>query len=338
MKSLERIVATVAFRATDRTPVIPQVFGHAAVLSGVPLEDYVCDGALLARCQLEALAHYRYDAVFALMDVNVEAEALGLRLNFAADRYPTVQAHALAAELLATEPLRLPDPESAGRMPELLRAAHLLREALGDEVAVVGCVLGPMSLCAQLLGLEAALYLAIDEPEQFMQLLDFATEVLIRFGVAQINAGVHLPLVFDPAASPEIIPVPFYREFLVPRLVRLFSALKAAGARFNWLHTTGAIGAILPFYPLAGVELANLDYAVEPELAMQGLSWIAMNGNLKPLDFVYGAPDDIAKASARLLDLFAPRGGFILSSGCEIPPEARPENIMALVAAAMCES
>ena len=58
-----------------------------------------------------------------------------------------------------------------------------------------------------------------------------------------------------------------------------------------------------------------------------------LDGNLRPLAFVYDTPADIAAASARLLDLFAARGGFILSSGCEIPPEARPANVAAMVTA-----
>lgn len=338
MNSLERIAAAAAFGTPDRVPVVAQVFGHAAVLAGVGVGDYVRDGALLARCQLTALRHYGYDAVFALMDVNVEAEALGARLRWAADRYPTIEAHPLTGERLETTGLdaaRLttPDPEHAGRMPELLRAARLLREAVGDEVLVVGCVLGPMTLASQLLGFEAAVYLAIDEPERFGRLLDFATEVATRFGLAQLRAGVHLPLVFDPSASPELLPPPFYREFLLPRLARLFSAFKAAGAPLNWLHTAGAAESILPFYPLMGVDIANLDFSVDPARALRALPHTCLDGNLKPLAFVCDTPADIAAASHRLLDLFADRGGFILSSGCEIPPESRPENVAAMVKA-----
>jgi uroporphyrinogen decarboxylase len=100
------------------------------------------------------------------------------------------------------------------------------------------------------------------------------------------------------------------------------------------LHTAGAAESILPFYPLAGVDIANLDFSVDPERAMHALPHTCLDGNLKPLAFIYDSPDQIAAASARLLDLFDDRGGFILSSGCEIPPEARPENIMAMVRAA----
>ena len=75
MNSLERIAAAVAFEESDRVPVIAQVFGHAAVMSGVSLKAYLRDGELLAQCQIKALEKYGYDAVFAVMDVNVETEA-----------------------------------------------------------------------------------------------------------------------------------------------------------------------------------------------------------------------------------------------------------------------
>jgi uroporphyrinogen decarboxylase len=332
MNSLERIQAAVAFRTPDRTPVIPQVFGHAATLAGVALGDYVRDGALLAHCQLQALEYYDYDAVFALMDVNVETEAVGSVLTYRTDQYPIVKSYALAGGV-DVDALKVPDPHQAGRMPELLKAAKILRQEVGDDVLVVGCVMGPMTLATQLLGIEAALYMAIDQPEQFARLLDFATEVVIRFGTAQIAAGAHLPIVFDPSSTPEVIPAQFYRELVLPCLQRVFAAFKQAGSAVNWLHTAGSVAPILPFYPQAGVELANIDFCVDPLGAMQALPRTCLDGNIKPLSFVEATPEEIATESARLLELFAARGGFILSSGCEIPPESKPENIAALVAA-----
>ena len=332
MNSLERIQAAVRFQPADRVPVVAQVFGHAAILAGVPLGDYVRDGELLARCQLQALERYGYDAVFALMDVNVETEALGSVLTYRADQYPIIHAYALA-DGVGPNPLALPDPERAGRMPELLKAARMLRREVGDDVLVVGCVLGPMTLATQLLGIEKALYLAIDAPESFARLLDFATEVVAGFGIAQIEAGAHLPIVFDPAATPDVIPPAFHREFVLPRLQRLLAAFKQAGAVANWLHTAGPVTPLLPCYPQAGVDLANFDFCVDPRDARRALPGIALDGNLKSLAFVEATPEEITAASAHLLDLFAERGGFVLSSGCEIPPEARPENIAALVAA-----
>jgi uroporphyrinogen decarboxylase len=332
MNSIERIKATLGFEKPDRVPVIAQVFGHAATLAGVSLRDYIRDGKLLARCQIQALQRYDYDAVFALMDTSVETEAAGSVLAYPRDQYPYVKSYALSdAEDLGG--LLVPDPQRAGRMPELLKAAMTLRREVGDDVLVVGCVLGPMTVAMQLLGAEKALYLAIDYPERFARLLDFAAEVAIRFGVAQIEAGAHLPLVFDPCGSPAFIPHQFFREFELPRLQKLFATLKNAGAAANWLHIAGPAVPILPFYPQFGVDIANFDYCVDPLEAQQAVPQTCLDGNIKSLSFVEATPEMIADESSRLLNVFASRGGFILSSGCEIPPEAKPENVAAMVSA-----
>jgi len=333
MNSIDRINAAVNFDAPDHMPVIAQVFGHAATLANVALGDYVRDGELLARCQIKALEHYGYDAVFALMDVNVETEAMGSVLTYRKDQYPIVKSYVLS-KLADLDGLSVPNPYEVGRMPELLKAARILRHEVGDEVLVVGCVLGPMTLATQLLGIETALYLAIDESESFTHLLDFSTQVVVRFGVAQIAAGAHLPIVFDPSASPAVVPYQFFREFELPRLQRVFAAFKQAGAAANWLHIAGPTDPILPFYPRAGADIANFDFCVDPLDAQRVLPQTCLDGNIKPLSFVEATPEVIADESSRLLDLFADRGGFILSSGCEIPPESKPENVAAMVLAA----
>ena len=64
---------------------------------------------------------------------------------------------------------------------------------------------------------------------------------------------------------------------------------------------------------------------------MEGLPAVCIDGNIKPVAFVDEGPGDIESEAVNLLGAFKKRGGFILSSGCEIPPESRPENIAAMV-------
>jgi uroporphyrinogen decarboxylase len=335
MNSLERIAATLQFREADRAPVIAQVFAHAAALNGVPIDDYVRDGATLAQCQLRAWKHYGYDAVFSVMDVNVETEAAGSTLLYRKDRYPVVEQYALSGKSDFSA-LQVPDCRKAGRCGEMLKALSILRRELGNEVLVVGCVMGPFTLATQLLGMEAALYLAIDEPAQLESLMDFATETIVRFGQAQLDAGAHLTVVFDPSASPAVVPPQFFREFELPRLRRVFQALAGSGALASWLHIAGPSSAILPYYPATGANIACFDYCVSAATARDQLPATCLTGNIKPMTFVEGSPADIEADAARLLGDFRDRGGFILSSGCEIPPESAPENVAALVRAA-CE-
>ncbi len=333
MNSLERVRAAVMFQEPDRTPVIAQVFGHAARLAGAALDDYVQDGETLARCQLSALERYGYDAVFSVMDASVETEAAGATLRYRKDLYPAVERYALS-DKDDWDALPVPDPFLAGRMPEMLRALGILRRELGDETLVVGCVLGPFTLATQLIGMEKALYLVVDNPRRLGRLIDFATEVIIRFGLAQIRSGAHLPIVFDPSASPAVIPPDIFREFELPRLQRVFQAFKGAGAAAGWLHTAGPADNILPYYPAAGVDTANFHYCTSPEKAAERLPGACLDGNIKSVAFIEGTPSDIGAEAKGLIRAFRGRGGFILSSGCEIPPESRPENIAALVGAA----
>ena len=330
MNSMERIAATLKFQDADRIPVIAQVFGHAATLSGVSIDEYVRDGETLARCQLNALKQYGYDAVFSVMDVNVEAESIGSVLQYRMNQYPVIGRYALSRDS-DWNALAIPDPLQAGRMPEMLKAIGVLRRELGNSAPVIGCVLGPFTLASQLLGLETTLYLAVDDPERLERLMDYATEVVIRFGTAQLQAGAHLPLVFDPSASPAVIPPKFFREFELPRLKRVLGTFAKAGAIANWLHIAGPVSPILPYYPEARVDIANFDYCVPAAEARDILPSISLDGNIKSLTFVEGSPKDIKAEAVKLLSAFSDRGGFILSSGCEVPPESPPENVAAMV-------
>ena len=221
-------------------------------------------------------------------------------------------------------------------MPALLEMARRLRREVGEETLVVGVAQGPMTMAVQLIGVEAALYLAVDDPERFGRLLDLGTAIATRWGLAQIEAGVHLPLVFEPAGSPEVLPPALFQERVAPRLAGIFAAFREAGAITSWLHIAGQALPILPGYPALGAAIGNFDYCVDPLRLLPALadSPLCVDGNIKPLDFVEATPEAIEAESRRLIRLFERRGGFILSSGCEIPPESRPENIAAMVRAA----
>lgn len=333
MNGLERIRAAIRLEPTDRFPFAPQLFGHAAVTGEVGLAAYLRDGRLLAECQLREREAFGGDAVFAFMDFGVETEALGSRLKYYDNQYPDVVGYVLAPP---DDPARLlpPDPAQAGRMPEILRAAGLLRAACGETTFVAGAVAGPMTLATQLYGTETALFLAADEPVRFAAALDLAAATTLRFGAAQLAAGAHGIVIFDPAASPAVVPATFFRQHLLPHCKHLAAGLRAAGAQIIWLNIAGPTAAILPHYAEIGADIATFDYYVDADMAQRLLPHTCLAGNLKSLDFLDPAPAAIGKQVADLATAFAGRGGFILSSGCEIPPEAARANLLALAVAA----
>lgn len=329
MNSLERILAAVRLAPTDRVPFMPQTFGLAARAAGIAIDAYVRDGRCIAECQLQLRERLGSDGVFAFCDLGVETEALGSRLRYYAQQYPEVAEYVLAP---ADDParLRLPEPARDGRLPATLQALAALRAAVGDRVAVIGGVAGPMTLASQLYGVEAALYLTVDDRPRFAAALDLAVEVAIRYGSAQLAAGAHLVMVLDPAASPAVVPPEFFRELLLPRLQKLMAALRAAGAQATWLNIAGPTTAVLPYYRAIGADIATFDYYVDAATAGALLPRTCLLGNLKSLDFLASSPHALTAQARGLLAAFADRGGYILSSGCEVPAEAGEGGLAAL--------
>ncbi len=332
MKGLERVLRAVRFEDTDRLPVVPEVFAFSARYRGVKVRDYVCDGETLAACQLEAWRDFDYDCVFAFADLSVEAEALGCELSYPEDSYPYIVRHVLEGSDDLTG-LRLPDPEKAGRMPVILKACRILRREVSEEALVVGNVLGPVSIAGQLLGLERLLYLMVDEPDRVKRVLAFTTDVTIRFGLAIMEAGAHVPIVFNPMASPNVIPKAVFEAFELPNLKRVFEAFRRAGSPIAWMSTAGNTSTILPLYPEASIDLATIDYSVSLSDARRMIPRVAINGNIKP--FLFNTLDEASMKEeiARVIGEIGERRGFLLGSGCEIPLEARPENLRVLVEA-----
>jgi uroporphyrinogen decarboxylase len=81
------------------------------------------------------------------------------------------------------------------------------------------------------------------------------------------------------------------------------------------------------------VQIANFDYCLSIDDVTKALPSTCVDGNVRPVSFVDASPSEIAREAAALLAGFQQRGGFILSSGCEIPPESDPENVAALISA-----
>ena len=335
MLAIERLRRTILRLPCDRPPVVPQIFAHAAKVAGRSMDDYLESAEIAAQCQLAAWRHYGLEAVFAVLDLTIEAEAQGGTVARRHGIYPAIADPPFTPDRDFSR-LVPPDPATAGRMPAVVEMVASMRAGVGDCACVVALVQGPITLAVQFVGLQQALFLAVDDPDQFVHLLDYTTRVSRVFGLAQLAAGADVILVFEPVACPEVVPASLFRELIGQRVAHLNATFRQAGARANWLHIAGQTAKILPLYSSFGVDIGNFDYCVDADKAIESLgeSALCLDGNIKSLSFVTDSAESISQAAGALLDRFARRSGFILSSGCEIPPEAEEANVAALVAAA----
>jgi len=332
VNSIDRIKSTIAFEKTDRVPVFSHIYGFASRLNQIALKDYLNSAELMACCQLKAWKRFGYDGVTVFADNSLEAEALGSKISYNDNAYPQIIEYYLD-EIHDWKYLAIPDPEGDGRMPLILQACRIIKDEVGEETAVVGTVQGPMTLAGQLLGLEKLLYNVVDHPEEFCNLLNFTTRVMVTFGKALINAGAQVIHIFDPSSSCSVINRAVFGEYILPNLKQAFKEFKDSGEPICWLNITGQTEPVLDLFPETGADLFNIDYLVPIASAMEKLPHHCINGNIKPFSFISGEEEVIRREARDLLEQTQTRGGFILSPGCEIPLESKVGNIEAMLEA-----
>ena len=60
---------------------------------------------------------------------------------------------------------------------------------------------------------------------------------------------------------------------------------------------------------------------------------MAIMGDVPAAMFALGSPEEVYDYSMNLINKIGP-SGFILSSGCDVPYNAKPENVKAMISAA----
>lgn len=310
---------------------IPQVFGHSAVLAGQAVRRYVSDPDVMYRCQVAAQDYYGYDAVFPAADHSILAEGMGSELNYCQDGYPNLS-HPVLQDVRCWENLQQPDPYSSGRMPVTIEACRMLRRTFGDQVLVAAKIMGPMTIAGQLLGPEKLLFSLVDYPDDVKGLLDFVTEAAISYGKAQAEAGAHLIIIYDPMASPSIIPFELFRHVELPNLKKICIRLKEVRNLGLWFQCWIS-PKIYSMVKEIDLDLVSIDSHLDLAEALENLPDRFLVGNIGASAFLESTPEEISKIAKDRIMSVSNNKRFLLSSGCELPLESRPENIRALVKA-----
>ena len=208
MNSRERILAAARGEAVDVLPVAPYMGNHAARVAGDKLINYYTDAKHLAECQLKTWETYGHDVLVSQSDNYYMAEAFGCKIRYHEESIPTVDEVALEKPADIAR-LRRPDPTKDGRMPMYLEAVQLLKEAVGDEVAIRGCGTGPFVMAGHLFGPQKFLFeLGMMEADDggkgqaFLDLYDLICDTLIEFATLQIEAGATIVQCGDSLAFP----------------------------------------------------------------------------------------------------------------------------------------
>lgn len=331
----DRILASLAMKTPDRTPVFPIAHYYTAGMRGMPVSVFATSGEKMASALLAAYERFGWDGINPGCDVAVEGEALGSEVEFPEQAPPHVVRPALENPEYAVF-LRRPNPLKRGRMPVVIRATELCVKEAGKEIFIGPFTMGPFNCASQVRGVNNLLMDILDRPKFVHELLDFCVDVLIDYGKALIDVGAHAIFLGEALCTPGMISPAYYRETVLPRQQKLIAALKDYGAGHVLLHVCGNVRKILPAMLESGADIFDLDWQMDMEEARQTCADKAtLRGNLDPSAVLLsGSPDEVFAKSVEVIRAAGAGGGLILGSGCDVAIGTPAENLEAMMAAA----
>lgn len=293
MTSRERVFAAFQGKPHDRIPVMSPV----SLATGDCIRHskaYLPYANLNAR-KMAALAETSYsllgfDTVMPYFGVANEVGALGCSINWGNnDRLPKVCGgclHDLDAfkrpqNYLSRKPIK-----------SIISAIELLKKQVGDQAAIVGKVIGPLSMLFYLYGIQNTWHGLIIEPDKMRHVLEDLQALVVEFALAQIEAGADIITISEDAAG-ELISRDCYQQIVMPIEEKIH--LKLKDNAFTVFHLTSRIMDRVDLFARTGFDAFHFD-------SRNDLAQVKkMSGDMKligcinvPVTLLSGTKEDIA--------------------------------------------
>jgi MtaA/CmuA family methyltransferase len=310
----------------------PILMHFAARFAGQTYSHFVQDYQVLVESNLLCLEQFGHDAVSLISDPYRETSAFGAIEDFPEDAVPQCKTKLLKT-LEGVQRLRHPDVCACERTSDRIQGAKNYRSLLGDDVAIIGWIEGPLTESCDLAGVNEILLQTYTEPEFVSKLMQKCLAVAKDFARAQIEAGCDVMGVGDAICSQ--ISLPMYRHMVLPLHRDLFDYIHILGA-FVKLHICGDITHLLAGIRSSGADIVDIDWMVNPEQAHRSLGpQTCVCGNLDPVAVIEKQPEDeVFKLAKELVERKKDRK-FIFSGDCEITVNTPTENLSVLRKAAV---
>lgn len=309
---------------------LPILSFPAVQLMGISVKELINSSDAQARGMQLVAERTDAAASVSLMDLSVEAECFGSTIRVSDDEVPTVVGSIVSSEEEARS-LEVPSI-GTGRTGLYIEAIEKAVELIQDRPVFAG-VIGPFSLAGRLMDVTEAMIYCYEEPDMVHILLEKATEFIIAYCAAYKETGADGVVIAEPLAG--LLSPALAAEFSAPYVKRIVDAVQddtflviyhnCGNCTIQQIESILSIGAAAYHFGNA-IDMAEMMTHIPAKT-------IAM-GNVDPAgEFRNGTPASIREATWKVMSACCQYSNFVISSGCDIPPLSRWENIDAFFAA-----
>lgn len=273
------------------------------------------------------------DAIFPLMDLSVEANAMGRYTVFPKEESATVVKDAFSVEELAA--CKRINISFDTRLLGYVETVKLMSIGLPGGMLKGAYVTGPYSLAALIMGADEAAMASLLRPEYLENICQLTTEKIRQYTQLLVAAGAQIVCILEPSAV--MLGPDQFQRFSAAYVRNIVDSCRYADVSMVY-HTCGNTMRLVTKMAESGVEAVSLDSAAAGvdlvAVARILPPEIAIVGNINPTGvLLHGRPDEVEMEVTELLRRMKPYPNFILSTGCDLPQETPLENIQAFMKA-----
>jgi uroporphyrinogen decarboxylase len=236
---------------------------------------------LCAQVTLMPVEQLGVDGAVLYADILLPMEGMGISFEIQPDIGPII--HNPIRTMQDVAALRVIDAEEA--TPSVMEAIRLVRRELAGRQAVIGFSGAPFTLaCYVIEGCPSREYgtaksLMYGQPEVWHALMHKLTEVITRYLLAQISAGVDVVQLFDSWVG--ALAQSAYQRFVLPYTQRIFEAIRQTGT--PTIHFGTGTASLLELMAEAGGDIISVDWCVDLDEAWARIGYErGIQGNLDP--------------------------------------------------------
>ena len=311
-------------REAETKKAMPILSFPAVQLMGISVKELISNSDRQAEGMVRIAERVDAAASVSLMDLSVEAECFGSQIVVSEDEVPTVKG-SIVSDLEDVEKLQIP-PVGAGRTDIYIDAVRKAVEKIHDRPVFAGMI-GPYSLAGRLLDVTEIMFYCYDEPEMVALLLDKVTEFLISYGKAYKETGANGIMLAEPLAG--LLSPALAEEFSAPYVKRIVDAIQDDNFLVIYHNCGNCTIQMIDSILDTGAAAYHFGNAIDMAEMMKHIpaDTIAM-GNIDPAgQFRNGTTESIRTETLELMEKCCSYPNFVISSGCDIPPMSKWENI-----------
>lgn len=274
---------------------------------------------------------YKPDGIFPLMDLSVEANALGRYTIF-----PEQESATVIRDVFDTDNLNSAKEINIAfdtRLLGYVETLKLMRIGLPSNILRGAYVTGPYTLSALLMGADDAAMATVMDTDKLHIICQFMTEKILEYVRLLIASGSQMICILEPSAvmlGPEQ-----FEQFSGKYVCQIIESCKFSGVSTIY-HICGNTMHLVMKMAETGVDALSLDSPETgvdlPAVAKMISSDVMIIGNINPVGAILnGTPGDVENDVLHLLKNMEPYRNFVLSTGCDLPQEVPKQNIHAFV-------